>query len=81
MELPTIDSKKTAENIKRLMRLNRLDTFDLAMALKMRSTTSIYAWTQGRIIPSADNLVKLAAVFGVRIDDILVISKDGGLND
>jgi transcriptional regulator with XRE-family HTH domain len=33
---------------------------------------AIYKWQHGRALPTLDNLVALAAVFGVKIDDILV---------
>lgn len=33
----------------------------------------IYKWQQGAALPSIDNLVALAAVFQVGMDDILVI--------
>ena len=33
---------------------------------------AIYKWQRGDALPTVDNLVALAAVFGVQIDDILV---------
>lgn len=73
MKLPNCDKVKTGANIKRLMRLNKIDSYKLAQMFDMRSTTSIYAWTQGRIAPNADNLVKLSKVFNCSIDDIVVV--------
>lgn len=34
---------------------------------------AIYKWQQGISLPTVDNLVVLAAVFQVKIDDILVV--------
>jgi hypothetical protein len=36
---------------------------------------SIYKWQQGKCLPTIDNLVILADVFGVRIEEILVIKR------
>ncbi len=72
-ELKRVDGFETGINIKRMMRLRKIDTYELSQKLGMRSTTSIYAWTQGKIIPSTDNCVKLAQIFGCTVDDILVL--------
>ncbi len=37
---------------------------------------AIYKWQQGAALPTLDNLVVLAAVLQVRMDDILVITLD-----
>lgn len=76
-KLPAVDKEATGENIKRLMRKVKIDTYELANVFGVRSTTSIYAWTQGKILPSADSLVKLAHIFNCTVDEILVVSEDG----
>ena len=38
---------------------------------------AIYKWQQGTALPTIDNLVVLAAVFQVRIDDILMVETEG----
>lgn len=35
-----------------------------------------YKWQHGTALPTIDNMVVLAAVFGVKVDDILVIAGD-----
>lgn len=35
-----------------------------------------YKWQYGIALPTIDNMVVLAAVFGVKVDDILVIAGD-----
>lgn len=79
MALPRVDKDKTGENIKRLMRLNKIDAFELSQTLGHRSTTSVYQWLQGRIVPNADSLVKLATIFNCKLDDILILEE--GNND
>lgn len=36
---------------------------------------AIYKWQHGTAMPTIDNLVILAAVFGCRIDDIIVVDR------
>ena len=38
---------------------------------------AIYKWQRGDTLPTVDNLAVLAALFGVKIDDILVFQEDG----
>lgn len=73
---PEIDITATGENIKQLMKINKLGVFDMASRLKLRSTTNIYAWTQGRMVPSVDNLIKLAYLFNCTLDEIIVLKKE-----
>ena len=72
-ELKKIDKVNTGENIRRLMRKARIDTFDLMMKLHLTSSSTIYSWTQGRVTPSAEALVKLSQIFDCSIDEILVL--------
>lgn len=72
-EFKKIDKVNTGENIRRLMRKARIDTFDLMMKLHLTSSSTIYSWTQGRVTPSAEALVKLAQIFDCSIDEILVL--------
>ena len=70
--LPSIDKEKTGENIRRLMRLNRMSTWDVQKALDFQSGRNVYSWTQGKVIPSAENLMRLAYLFNCKVDDILI---------
>ena len=38
---------------------------------------AIYKWQRGAALPTVDNLVVLAAIFGVKIDDILIFQDCG----
>ena len=70
--IPTIDMVRTGNNIARLRMEAGLSVRDLQMILGFATPQAIYKWQQGRALPTLDNLVVLAAVLGVRIDDILV---------
>ena len=47
---------------------------DLQAVLGFNTPQAIFKWIRGDSLPSVDNLVILASVFGVKVDDILVIS-------
>ena len=78
MKLPEIDKKATGENIKRLMRKRHLQIVDIQNALRVSSATNIYAWCRGDMMPRVDQLVKLSAILGCTIDEIIV--RGGGEN-
>ncbi len=70
--IPTIDMVRTGNNITRLRMEAGLSVRDLQRILGFATPQAIYKWQQGRALPTLDNLVVLAAVLGVKIDDILV---------
>ena len=72
MDIPTINLALTGANITNLRKAAGLTVTDLQKAFGFNSPQAIYKWQQGRALPTLDNLVVLAAVLGVRIDDILV---------
>lgn len=75
--MPTVDMVRTGQNINRLRKQTGLSTTDLQAALGLSSPRAIFKWQRGDCLPTVDNLVVLAALFGVRIDDILAIDVAG----
>ena len=72
VNLPTIDMIRTGQNITRLRRQAGLSVRDLQDIFGFATPQAIYKWQQGVALPTIDNLVVLAAVQQVRMDDILV---------
>ena len=72
MNLPVIDMIKTGQNIGRLRKQAGLSVRDLQDVFGFATPQAIYKWQQGVALPTIDNLVVLAAVLQVRLDDILV---------
>ena len=62
----------TGINIARLRQNAGLTVKDLQDIFGFSTPQAIYKWQRGTAMPTVDNLVVLAAVFGVTIDDILV---------
>ena len=72
MNAPTIDLALTGAKITALRKAAGLTVRDLQVLFGFNSPQAIYKWQNGTALPSVDNLVVLAAIFHVRIDDILV---------
>lgn len=81
MNLPTIDMIKTGQNINRLREKAGLSVKELQDIFGFATPQAIYKWQQGAALPTVDNLVVLAAVLQVRLDDILVYNTLGGQNE
>ena len=74
MVIPTIDMVGTGQNINRLRKLAGVSVRDLQDVFGFATPQAIYKWQQGVALPTIDNLVVLAAVLGVKIDDILIMN-------
>ena len=72
VNLPVIDMIRTGQNISRLRKQAGLSVRDLQDVFGFATPQAIYKWQQGVALPTIDNLVVLAAVLQVRLDDILV---------
>lgn len=70
--LPIVDMNATGENIKQLRENARLTVKDLQSVFGFSTPQAIYKWQRGASLPTVDNLVILAALFGVTVDNILV---------
>ena len=74
MNIPTIDMVATGKNIIRLREKAGLTVRDLQDVFGFATPQAIYKWQQGTAMPSIDNLVVLANVLGVTMDDIVVVT-------
>ena len=74
--VPVIDLRATGQNIKTLRKAAGLSVRDLQEILGFTNPQAIYKWQNGDSLPSIDNLVILAAVLGVTVDEILVVDGD-----
>ena len=70
---PTIDVEKTGQNIKRLRENYNISVADLQIFLGLASTQAIYLWQRGINLPTADHLCALSHLFGVSMNDILIL--------
>lgn len=76
MTLPYIDVIETGININDLRMSAGLSVKDIQSVFGFSTPQAVYKWIRGDSIPSVDNLVVLAKVLGVTINDI-IICKEG----
>ena len=76
VRVPVIDLRATGQNIKNLRVAAGISVRDLQNILGFTNPQAIYKWQNGDSLPSIDNLVILATVLGVTIDEILVVEGD-----
>ena len=72
INFPTVDPALTGANIVKLRKAAGLSVADIQMVFGFNSPQAIYKWQNGSALPTVDNLIVLAALFHVLVDDILV---------
>ena len=71
--MPVIDAKRTGEKIGLLRDAAGLDNAAIADAMGFTTRNAVYKWLKGDALPTLDNMLILANLFGVKIDDIIVV--------
>ena len=74
--MPTIDMMATGRNITQLREKAGMTVKDLQNIFGFATPQAIYKWQHGTAMPTIDNMVVLAMVFGVTIDEILVVENE-----
>lgn len=77
--LPMINMVATGENIVKLRQQAGLTVRDIQEVFGFGTPQAVYKWQHGTAMPTIDNLVVLAMVLGVTVDEILVV--DNGMDD
>jgi len=77
--MPVIDMTATGMNITRLRINAGLTVRDLQTIFGFSTPQAIYKWQRGDAMPTLDNMLVLATVFGVTIDDILVVQNPNAI--
>ncbi len=76
MVMPFIDTVATGRNIDRLRIEAGMTVRDMQMIFGFATPQAIYKWLHGASMPTIDNLVILAAMFGVTLDEIVVVETE-----
>lgn len=74
--IPAIDMAATGRNIAKMRENAGLTVKNLQDIFGFATPQAIYKWQHGTAMPTLDNLVALALIFGVPMDDIIVVDKD-----
>ena len=70
--IPYIDTVATGQNIDKLRISAGMSVRDMQEEFGFNTPQAIYKWIHGTSMPTVDNLVILAALLGVTVDDIVV---------
>ena len=71
-EIPFVDTVATGRNIDRLRIAAGMSVKDMQMVFGFATPQAIYKWIHGTSMPTIDNMVILAAMLGVTIDEMVV---------
>lgn len=80
IQVPAINMAATGQNITRLRMEKGLSVKELQDIFGFATPQAIYKWQHGVTLPTVDNLVILAAVFHVHMDEILVMDEENGIS-
>jgi len=70
--MPVIDMVATGQNITRMRRAAGMSVQDLQQVFGFSTPQAIYKWQRGSAMPTLDNMIVLAAVFGTTVDAIII---------
>ena len=73
--MPVINMTATGMNIARLRKNAGMTVRDLQAIFGFANPQAIYKWQRGEAMPTLDNMIVLAAVFNVTVDEILVLEE------
>ena len=73
MNFPMINTTATGENINRMRIDAGMTVRDMQNVFGLTTPQAIYKWIHGTAMPTIDNMVILAAMFGVTVDDIIAV--------
>ena len=71
--IPFVDTAATGQNIDRLRIAAGMSVRDMQMVFGFATPQAIYKWIHGTTMPTIDNMVILAAMLGVTMDEIVVV--------
>lgn len=74
-DIPMINMTETGLNIANLRKERGLTVKQVQDALGFRNKNAIFKWQRGETLPTLDNLVILANLFNVTLDEIVVTTK------
>lgn len=73
MKIPIIDVPMTGAKIDLLRKKANLSVKEIQEVFGFESPQAIYKWIHGRNLPTVDNLIILAEIFDVTVENILSI--------
>lgn len=73
MELPVINLAATGQNINRMRLEAGIAVKEIQEACGFSTPYAVYKWIHGQNLPTIDNMLILASMLNVTLNDILVV--------
>ena len=73
--MPMIDVAATGANIKAMMRSKGFKVADVQARCGFNTPQAVFKWMRGDTVPTIDNMIIIADMFGVTIDQIVVVKR------
>lgn len=73
--MPVIDTKATGQNIKTMMKDRGFKIADIQEKCGFNTPQAVFKWMRGDAMPTIDNMVIIADMFGVTVDAIIVVNR------
>lgn len=73
--MPVIDVKATGINIKTIMKAKGFKVTDIQDKCGFNTPQAIFKWMRGDSVPTIDNMIIIADMFGVTIDQIIIVKR------
>ena len=73
--MPIIDTAATGANIKNIMRTKGFKVADVQARCGFATPQAIFKRFRGDAVPTIDNMIIIADMFGVTIDQIIIIKR------
>lgn len=70
--IPVIDMTATGANIAKMRKAAEISVREMQKIFGFSTPQAIYKWQNGSALPTIDNLVVLAAILNVTLDEIIV---------
>ena len=74
---PFIDPVATGQKINTFRQEKGMTGKEIQIAFGFGTPQAVYKWIHGTTVPTVDNLIALACMLGVKIDDIIVTKTAG----
>ena len=73
--MPVIDVAATGANIKAIMRSKGFKVADVQARCGFNTPQAVFKWLRGDSVPTIDNMIIIADLFGVTIDQMIIIKR------
>lgn len=73
--MPVVDVVATGQNIRDMMAIAGKTAKDIQNACGLTTCNAVYKWMHGACMPTIDNIVIIADMCGVTINDIVITKR------